>query len=81
MKNYLTIREVAELLGISKSSIYRIIHSDPKFPVLNAGVTKKFICDELDLKKWLLERTIKEEVIKLPSYTIHIVRRQNHAKK
>lgn len=74
MNRMLTINEVAQQYRISKSTIYRLIRSDPQFPWLNIGEKKKFILFEDQLKRWLHQRSIKQEIIKLPSQTI-VIRR------
>ncbi|MFY7994175.1 MAG: helix-turn-helix transcriptional regulator [Bacteriovoracaceae bacterium] len=74
MNRTLTINEVAQQYRISKSTIYRLIRNDPQFPWLNIGQKKKFILFEDQLKRWLHQRSIKQEIIKLPSQTI-VIRR------
>jgi len=74
MSRKLTIIEVAQQYKISKSTLYRLIKSDPQFPWFNVGEKKKFIILEDQLKRWMFQRSIKQEIIKLPSQTI-VIRR------
>ncbi len=50
-KKLFTIATVATMLGISKATVYRLIHSDPTFPVIKIG--NKFLIDASDLEKWV----------------------------
>lgn len=52
-KKYLTVKEAMHMMNISQWSIYQLIQKDPTFPVLNVGVTKKFVIDSFKLNQWL----------------------------
>lgn len=47
----LNVREVADVLGVSVPSIYRLIEYDKTFPVINVGRRKMIPKDAL--KKWM----------------------------
>lgn len=78
--NLATIKEISEQFKISKSSLYRLSKEDPSFPAFNIGLKKKIVINVSELKLWIENRNIKEEVIKLPSGTIWI-RRKTYEKK
>lgn len=77
MDRFLTIKETALRFKVSKSSLYRLIRGDPTFPSRNIGHKKKFVIREADLADWLASRSIREEIIKLPSHTVVIRRIRN----
>lgn len=74
MNRNLTVREASQKYKISKTTLYRLIRNDPHFPWSNIGEKKKFILSDSLLKRWLAQRSVKQEIIKLPSQTI-IIRR------
>ena len=59
---FLTIREVSQMMRISQWSIYHMIKNDKSFPYLNVGVKKKFIIDREKLATWIKSRA-NEEVL------------------
>ncbi|MFP5387568.1 MAG: hypothetical protein ACLGHN_15945, partial [Bacteriovoracia bacterium] len=65
---------------ISRSTLYRLIKNDPNFPWQNVGEKKKFILSDIQIKHWLANRSIKQEIIKFPSHTV-VIRRFIHGKK
>lgn len=77
MDRFLTVKDTALKFKVSKSSLYRLIRGDPTFPSRNIGNKKKFVIRESDLTEWLETRSIKEEIIKLPSHTVIIRRIRN----
>lgn len=58
MKEFLTVREVQEMLGISKSGVYRLLHTDG-FPALKIGNLVKVRRTELEA--WLEAQKIGGE--------------------
>jgi excisionase family DNA binding protein len=50
-RDYLNIREVAELLRISRNRAYDLAASDPTFPVITIG--RRLIVSRQDLEGWL----------------------------
>ncbi len=77
MEKYLSVKETSALLKLSKTSIYRLAKSDPSFPARNVGLKKKIVINRIDLEKWIKNKNIHEELIRLPSNTI-IFRRRIH---
>ena len=57
-KEFLTVREVQEMLGISKSGVYRLLHTDG-FPALKIGNLVKVRRTELEA--WLEAQKIGGE--------------------
>lgn len=57
-KEFLTVREVQEMLGISKSGVYRLLHTDG-FPALKIGNLVKVRRTELEA--WLESQKIGGE--------------------
>jgi len=80
MDRMLTISEASSKYKISKSTLYRLIKNDPHFPWQNVGEKKKFILSDPLIKRWLAQRSVKQEIIKLPSHTV-IIRRFINGKK
>lgn len=68
-KGYVGIAALARYLGISKSSIYDLIKSDPTFPYKNVGLKKKYVVDIDESEQWLSARTKKQkdEAFKIPT--------------
>ena len=55
MENLLTIQEVAQVLKLSRSTIYRLIDHEPGFPpVIKIGGGKRIA--ESDLKRYIENR-------------------------
>ncbi len=54
IKLALNITETANALGLSRQSIYRLIYSDPTFPVLRIGKAVRISVD--GLKIWIEKR-------------------------
>ena len=50
----LDVKEVSALCHISKAQVYRLIHSDPTFPVIK--ISNKFLFDEAEIKRWIEHR-------------------------
>jgi len=57
-KEFLTVREVQEMLGISKSGVYRLLHTEG-FPALKIGNLVKVRRTELEV--WLEAQKIGGE--------------------
>lgn len=66
-----TVKRLAALYGVSASSVYSLIKTDPSFPWLNVGLKKRYMVDVMKFEKWLEERNKKErsEIFDLPSAT------------
>jgi len=58
MKDVMSIKELAEYIGMSKSKIYQLIKSK-KIPASKIGRQYKFSKDVID--EWLKEKIITEE--------------------
>ena len=58
MKDVMSIKELAEYIGMSKSKIYQLIKSK-KIPASKIGRQYKFSKDVID--EWLREKIITEE--------------------
>jgi len=56
-REYLTVKEVANMLRVSDWTIYNIIKTDKSFPCLNIGLKKKFVIESSKLNEWLSKRT------------------------
>ena len=54
---FLTIKEVAQMIRVSQWSIYHMIKNNKEFPYLNVGVKKKFVIDREKLAIWMKSRT------------------------
>lgn len=55
MENLLTIKEVAELLRLSRSTIYRLIENEPGFPpAIKIGGGRRIA--ESDLRRYIANR-------------------------
>jgi excisionase family DNA binding protein len=52
---YLTARDVAEMLQVDESSVYRWAASDPSMPATRIGGVVRF--DRVKLDAWLDQRT------------------------
>lgn len=66
---YVGITELAGYYGVSKSSIYDLIKSDPSFPFKNVGLKKRYVVNVDEFEHWLANRTTKEkaETFKIPT--------------
>ena len=50
----LDVKEVSALCHISKAQVYRLIHSDPTFPVIK--ISNKFLFDQSEVQQWIEHR-------------------------
>ena len=50
----LDVKEVSAICNVSKAQVYRLIHSDPTFPVVR--ISNKYLFDEAELYKWIEHR-------------------------
>ncbi len=57
----LTIKELAAIYGLSQSTIYSLISTEPSFPFLNVGRKKKYMVSRSLFEKWLTDRAIAEK--------------------
>lgn len=57
----LTIKELAAIYGLSQSTIYSLINTEPSFPFLNVGRKKKYMVSKTVFEKWLTDRTAVEK--------------------
>ena len=62
---FLNVKEVAAMLGVSKWTIYKLIESDQNFPVLNIGVKKKFVINKNEVLSWMDSKTKRRLLAKL----------------
>lgn len=53
-----TVDQVAEMLGIHRVSVYRLLRKDPTFPAFRAGKRLRF--RETALNKWMAKQEEKE---------------------
>lgn len=69
IKKFYTIKEVANMYGISIWLLYSHIKSDPNFPVINLGLKKKFMIDPVQFENWMKSKTkiFLQEQHQLPS--------------
>lgn len=58
-KKYFSIKEISNMYGISIWLLYLHVKTDPKFPVVNIGVKKKFVIDPAEFEIWLNSKTKK----------------------
>lgn len=56
-----TIKILSSQYGISKSTLYELIKSDPTFPYKNVGLKKKFMIDAAKFEQWLEGRTDRQK--------------------
>ncbi len=59
LKRYLSVSETAELLDLSRHTIYRMIKSQ-EIPFITFGRIKRF--DRLKLDQWLAGRTVEGKI-------------------
>lgn len=57
----LTIKELAAIYGLSQSTIYALISTEPSFPFFNVGRKKKYVVSKELFEKWLAHRTAREK--------------------
>ncbi len=60
-QNFITVKEAAKILMMSKWSVYQLIKTDPHFPYSNVGIKKKLLIDKTKLESWSLKRTFEEK--------------------
>jgi excisionase family DNA binding protein len=60
-KEYVSVKELAQRSGISKSTVYEWIRSDPSFPYRNVGLKKKLMIHSAKFESWIEQRTEKEK--------------------
>jgi predicted DNA-binding transcriptional regulator AlpA len=56
-----SVKALAAQYGVSKSTLYELVKSDPTFPYKNVGLRKKFMIDAAEFKIWLEARTEKQK--------------------
>lgn len=52
-----SIKTLSQQYGVSKSSLYELIKTDPTFPCENVGLKKKFMIDAAKFEAWLEARS------------------------
>lgn len=74
----LSVRKVATMYGLSKTSLYELIKSDPSFPYKNVGVKKRLMIEGEKFELWLSKRTELErnERFNIPSMDELLKRRK-----
>lgn len=68
---YLSVKSLAARYGISKSTLYELIKSDPTFPYRNVGLRKRFLVDSSRFEVWLNDRTAREQDARFGLPTAH----------
>lgn len=58
-KKFLTIKEVSNMYGISLWLLYEHRKTDPKFPIVNIGIKKKFVIEPVQFESWLNSKNKK----------------------
>jgi Helix-turn-helix domain len=61
MSGLVSVQALTEHYGLSKSTLYELIKSDPTFPYVNVGLRKKYMIDGERFEMWLKERTEKQK--------------------
>ncbi len=56
---YITPIQMQKKLGLSRSTVYRIIHSENFYPAIK--LEKRVLINKIELKKWLDEHRINKE--------------------
>lgn len=56
MENFMSINEVSKKYGLSRGSLYGLIHTDPLFPVFKIG-KRTYRIEELRFKAWMKSQT------------------------
>ena len=60
-EGYVSVKELAARYGVSTSTLYELIRTDPTFPCRNVGAKKRFVIDEAEYEVWLTERDRKQK--------------------
>jgi predicted DNA-binding transcriptional regulator AlpA len=68
-----SVRVLADQYGISKSTLYELIQSDPTFPYKNVGLRKKFMIDAAKFDVWLDARTENQRNDRFGLPTAHVL--------
>ena len=56
---YITVLQMEKMLGISRSTAHRMVHSEGFYPAIK--LDKRVLINKKDLEKWLDERRINKE--------------------
>lgn len=66
---HVSVKDLASRYGVSKSTLYELIRTDPSFPYKNVGLKKRLIIDAAEFESWLNSRTQrqKEKAFSLPT--------------
>lgn len=56
-----SVKALATQYGISKSTLYELIKSDPTIPYRNVGLKKKLMIDAIQFEQWLEARTDRQK--------------------
>ena len=51
----LSVKQLVDLMGVSDSTIYELIHDEKDFPVLRIG--KRIVVPKEELRKWISAHT------------------------
>lgn len=65
-KIWITTTEAAKLLGVSPTTIFEFIRTEPKFPYRNVGVHKKIQVHRYKMMGFIEERTRREKEKNMP---------------
>lgn len=58
-----SIKALSLRYGVSKSSLYELVKSDPTFPCKNVGLKKKLMVDAAQFEAWLEARNKREHEV------------------
>ena len=57
----MSIKTVSTQYGVSKSTLYELIKTDPTFPCVNVGLKKKLMIDAEKFTVWVEARTERQK--------------------
>lgn len=50
---YISVKDAAQMIGVSPWTLYKMIKEDPTFPAINVGRKKKYVVHLERLNLWL----------------------------
>lgn len=53
---FVSVKQIAQIYGISKSLLYELIQTEKNFPSMNVGKKKRFVIHLKGFKEWLNNR-------------------------
>ncbi|MDC1174209.1 helix-turn-helix domain-containing protein [Bacteriovoracaceae bacterium] len=60
-QEFVSVKEIGKLFGISRSMIYELIHHEPNFPAVNVGRKKKYVIHLDGFCEWYKNRQQRQE--------------------